>query len=512
MLSSQFQLVQPTSILLSLPTLAMKYKPALRPIATGDTVQAASPVVSMSMDSVLHHFCGDADSPLGTTTPATVSTQRPPTSSDSLITPAQPDRRFWWDQLDEHLKELDASGYQQVTEDAHQDLFSLLYSILFTKKSYRRLLQYRGELGQLLVNALQWVSSLSSIEPSPKLINLESLCDYTSFEDHKKRKFMKALLRLSKRAKLIPRSFILSGVEIGEVIIETSNVDIFRGLHGGREVCLKKYRLRRRSQSNAIREDLVELLIRETIIWYNLRHPNLLSFEGIFQPDGNFEKAYLVSPFYANGTVVEYLKSHPSVERRLLLSDVLSGLSYLHRNNIVHGDVKGANILVDSQGRACIADLGLSRLTDAHILTWTSIQSTLAPWGTLHWQAPELLSAQLQDQERIPPPTAFSDMYAFGCLAYEVFTGLVPFAELSTRGQSYIQIHRRISTQVVKHGRRPQKPAADSPAYLCYGLTDSIWVMMETCWAREVRCRPSADDLCRLPFLVDVLDDRSVQE
>ncbi|KAJ2925785.1 hypothetical protein H1R20_g11314, partial [Candolleomyces eurysporus] len=257
---------------------------------------------------------------------------------------------------------------------------------------------------------------------------------------------------------------------------------------------------------------LGQLLIRETIIWYNHPHPNLLPFEGVFRPDNDFGKVYLVSPFLVNGTVVQYLKKHPNVRRLLLLLDALSGLSYLHRNKIVHGDLKGANVLVDSQGRACLADLGLSRLTDAQILTWTSIQTTSPPWGTLPWQAPELLSAQLQYSEHFPTPTTSSDVYAFGCLAYEIFTGLLPFAELSTGGWSYIQVHRTISTQVVVHGRRPQKPGANDPAYLRYGLTDGIWDMMEKCWKHEARRRPSADDLSGLPFLVDVLDDRPVQE
>ena len=70
---------------------------------------------------------------------------------------------------------------------------------------------------------------------------------------------MQALLRLSQRAKLIPKSFSLPGVDIGEVLVETSNVDIFRGTHGGREVCLKKYRVRRQSQSNGIRGNLIEV-------------------------------------------------------------------------------------------------------------------------------------------------------------------------------------------------------------------------------------------------------------
>jgi hypothetical protein len=84
----------------------------------------------------------------------------------------------------------------------------------------------------------------------------------------------------------------------------------------------------------------------------------------------------------------------------------------------------------------------------------------------------------------------------------QIFTGLLPFAELSALGRLYSFL-----IQVVKHRKRPRKPES-----LCYGLTDSIWNMMETCWSHEARRRPSADELSRVPFLVDVLDDRSNQE
>jgi serine/threonine protein kinase len=156
---------------------------------------------------------------------------------------------------------------------------------------------------------------------------------------------MQALLRLSKRAKLLPQSFSLSGVQRGEVIVQSPNVDIFRGLHGGRNVCLKMYRVRRQSQSNST-QDFVEvgiisprssrytisfilfaqLLIREMIIWHNHRHPNLLPFEGVFRPNNNFGEIYLVSPFLENGTVAQYLENHPDVERRLLVRGLFFSL------------------------------------------------------------------------------------------------------------------------------------------------------------------------------------------
>jgi hypothetical protein len=124
----------------------------------------ASPaMMSMSPNSVLHHFCADADQPSGSTTHGSLPIPqqlKPSTSSDFLVTPIQPGRRSRWDQLEEGLKDLDASGYQPALGEAHQRLFYLLDSILSTKKSYRSLLQYRDERAQLLVNALQWVSCL----------------------------------------------------------------------------------------------------------------------------------------------------------------------------------------------------------------------------------------------------------------------------------------------------------------------------------------------------------------
>jgi hypothetical protein len=66
--------------------------------------------------------------------------------------------------------------------------------------------------------------------------------------------------------------------------------------------------------------------------------------------------------------------------------------------------------------------------------------------------------------------------------------------------------------EIVINGRRPQKPAVNSPAYLTYGLTDAVWDMMEMCWNREASHRPSAGDLSNLSFLVNVVVDRPVQE
>jgi serine/threonine protein kinase len=99
------------------------------------------------------------------------------------------------------------------------------------------------------------------------------------------------------------------------------------------------------------------------------------------------------------------------------MRDILNAVYFLHSNSIIHGDLKGANILVNDSGRACIADLGFSRLTTTAVLTWATIQSSPS-LGTVPWQAPELLENYLLD--KLIVPTTASDVYALGCLCYEV--------------------------------------------------------------------------------------------
>ena len=105
------------------------------------------------------------------------------------------------------------------------------------------------------------------------------------------------------------------------------------------------------------------------------------------------------------------------------MRDVFDAVHFLHSNSIIHGDLKGANILVSASGRACIADLGISRLTAAAVLTWATIQSAPS-LGTVPWQAPELLENCTLG--KLIVTTTASDVYALGCLCYEVMPFVTP--------------------------------------------------------------------------------------
>ena len=107
-----------------------------------------------------------------------------------------------------------------------------------------------------------------------------------------------------------------------------------------------------------------------------------------------------------------------------LLGQVLVALHSLHSRGVVHGDLKPSNILVvdhpDGTSTAKIVDFGLaSTATDSRrSLTDRDRPDTVS--GTLAYLAPELLDCA--------PPTARSDLYALGCIAYELLTGKPPLA------------------------------------------------------------------------------------
>lgn len=71
---------------------------------------------------------------------------------------------------------------------------------------------------------------------------------------------------------------------------------------------------------------------------------------------------------------------------------------------------------MDQHGHACLADFGLASLVDGEMLRWTTLESTGLVGGTARWQAPELLDPEDESSR----PTRHSDVYALGCVFYEV--------------------------------------------------------------------------------------------
>ncbi|KAF8194861.1 kinase-like domain-containing protein, partial [Mycena galopus ATCC 62051] len=164
---------------------------------------------------------------------------------------------------------------------------------------------------------------------------------------------------------------------------------------------------------------------REALIWKNLNHEYVLPFLGV---DSDTFPGFLcmVSPWMSKGALVKNDGGPPEDSIPVLIYEIAVGLQYLHSQNIVHGDLRGANILLDDRGHALLADFGLAVVTDSPLASTNR-------GGSLRWMAPELLHPESYGFKEFQRTFA-SDIYSFACVCLELYTGKPPFSEIPSDG------------------------------------------------------------------------------
>ncbi|KAL0061688.1 hypothetical protein AAF712_011496 [Marasmius tenuissimus] len=321
----------------------------------------------------------------------------------------------------------------------------------------------RGFLGQTGEDAQNWLDRLQQLTDTPDL-NVTTQLRSSMFT---------VMIRLSKLSGLHPRSLLMRNVhKVGKHPIAAGGFgDVWKGVIGqseseGQLVCLKVSKVYVKSDLDTLFKEY----LREALVWRQLSHQNVLPFLGIFylKDDRQF---CLISPWMENGNLLQYLKAtlRANVDHLALVYDVAAGLAYLHGEKVVHGDLKGLNILITPEGRACITDFGLSRIADTLALKLTT--SSARPAGTARWLSQEILQGG-------SGPTKESDVYAFACVCYEIYTALPPFHELTN--DAAVIFH------VVVSKKCPARPVEASE------LDDGMWNIMEACWSADPTFRPNA--------------------
>ena len=146
-----------------------------------------------------------------------------------------------------------------------------------------------------------------------------------------------------------------------------------------------------------------------------LQHPNIVS---VYDSDRDADIAFLVMEFIQGDDLKHHLDKGErfTLERAAsVMNDLLSALDYAHRQNVVHRDVKPANLLIEPSGRVKLTDFGVARIQDSGEATRT--QGTMV--GTLKYMSPE----QVQGL----PIDSRSDLFAAGIVLYQLLTGKRPF-------------------------------------------------------------------------------------
>ncbi|KAH8109426.1 kinase-like domain-containing protein, partial [Phellopilus nigrolimitatus] len=208
----------------------------------------------------------------------------------------------------------------------------------------------------------------------------------------------------------------------------------------------------------------------EAATWLSLDHPNVLRLIGFAELDSFHLGPSLVSPWMPNKDSLTYVQEHPEVRRLPIILGTIKGIAYLHEQGVIHGDIKGRNIVMSDLGVPQICDFGLASFVDSDD---RAISKSLMNAGTTQWMAYELHMSETPGKE----VSAEADMWAFGMVIIELLTGNYPFQE--NRSQIiFLRIERRLF---------PPRP--DSVE-----CSEKLWDLTQRCWNKKPTERPKAKD------------------
>jgi TolB-like protein/tetratricopeptide (TPR) repeat protein len=198
-----------------------------------------------------------------------------------------------------------------------------------------------------------------------------------------------------------------------------ARVYLARDLKHGRDVAIK---VLRPELSASLGHDR---FLREIEIAARLNHPNILPLHDSGEISGSL---YFVMPYAEGPSLRDRLKRDgalPVSDALNVLRDVARALAYAHEHGVVHRDIKPDNVMLSS-GAAVVTDFGIAKAVSAALtdISGTAVSHSGSVIGTPAYMAPEQATGDPSTDHR-------ADIYSFGCLAYELFTGNSPFGDES---------------------------------------------------------------------------------
>lgn len=247
--------------------------------------------------------------------------------------------------------------------------------------------------------------------------------------------------------------------------------DLYKGTYCSQEVAIKVLKPER------VNSDMQKEFAQEVFILRKVRHKNVVQFIGACTKPPNL---YIVTEFMSGGSVYDYLHKQKGVFKLPTLLkvaiDVSKGMNYLHQNNIIHRDLKGANLLMDENEVVKVADFGVARVkAQSGVMT--------AETGTYRWMAPEVIEHKPYDHK--------ADIFSFGVVLWELLTGKLPYDHLTPL---------QAAVGVVQKGLRPAIPNDTHP---------KLVELLVKCWEQDPASRPDFSEIITIlqKFAKEVGDD-----
>ncbi|KAJ7147360.1 kinase-like domain-containing protein [Mycena filopes] len=348
---------------------------------------------------------------------------------------------------------------REALQTCERRICSSLLAILSSRDAKNAVMLLKGPRAQAFLDAVQAVLDRGSLPSAERTSQARRL-----------------IIRLSEARDQLPTSLFISGVSDHDEYPTFAGGfgDIYRASFGGSMVALKRIRM---FHAGAESPRTRLQFCREALVWQTLHHRYILPLIGIDRE--TFPSSFcMVSPWMKNGTVLKYLSEHGRANVDKLLLQIAEGLGYLHSMKIVHGDLRGTNILVSDEWDVCLADFGLTGVIEDTTISATNgaLTSSSNHAGSLRWFAPELMAPTFFNCERFVR-TPSSDVYAFACVCLELYTGAPPFSEISPDVAAMLR---------VVAGERPPRPEA---------MSDELWGLVTAAWAQNFKDRPGINDI-----------------
>ncbi|XP_026393985.1 serine/threonine-protein kinase STY46-like [Papaver somniferum] len=251
--------------------------------------------------------------------------------------------------------------------------------------------------------------------------------------------------------------------------------DLYKGTYCSQEVAIKVLKPER------VNEDMQQEFAQEVYIMRKVRHKNVVQFIGACTKTPSL---CIVTEFMSGGSVYDFLHKHKGVFKLPSLLkvaiDVSKGMNYLHQNNIIHRDLKAANLLMDENEVVKVADFGVARVqVQSGVMT--------AETGTYRWMAPEVIEHKPYDHK--------ADVFSFAIVLWELLTGKLPYEYLTPL---------QAAVGVVQKGLRPTIPKQTHP---------KLAELLEKCWQQDPSLRPDFSEIIDIlrQITKEVVDDGEEQ-
>ncbi|KAI8614819.1 kinase-like domain-containing protein [Chytriomyces sp. MP71] len=173
--------------------------------------------------------------------------------------------------------------------------------------------------------------------------------------------------------------------------------------------------------AEANKKKQTEALERELEVLKELEHENIVRYLGFELKDGSLN---VFLQYVSGGSIASLLSKTGKLDMlvaRYFTFQILCGMAYLHSKNIIHRDVKGANILVDADGICKISDFGTSK-KNSYQMAYQRV-TRMSMQGTIPWMAPEVAKGKGY--------SAKVDIWSVTCMVLEMMTGLPPWHKVS---------------------------------------------------------------------------------